>query len=42
MKSRLFRFFDQSPYGLHPVSWVHGAKIVNAVNKVFGGERMER
>lgn len=36
MKSRLFRFFDTSPYNLHPVFWIHGAKIATVVSEVFG------
>lgn len=38
MKTQMFRFFDESPYGLHPVYWLHGGEISRAVNAAYGGE----
>lgn len=39
MKTRLFRFFDQSPYGLKPVFWIHGGRLSPAVTKAYGSDK---
>lgn len=36
MKTRVFRFFDTSPYNNYPVYWIHGGRISPAVSRAYG------